>query len=377
MTSAADPPGRQGIALSGRAKILLPLLLAVLIGASVHRLACAPIPPVPAEFSGASMGTSWSVKLAAVDVPRERRGEIRRAIEAELAAVDAAMSTWREDSELSRFNVHASSQPFPVSPEVAAVFRIAAEVSELSGGAFDVTVGPVVAAWGFGKTDGVPAPPSDAELDGLRERVGFRFIEVESGLLRKSRPDVAADLSAIAKGYAVDRVAAALEALGFDAYLVEVGGELRARGARSDGAVWRVAIERPDAEVRTAFDVIALRDIALATSGDYRNFYQSGGRRYSHTIDPRTARPIAHALASVSVLHPEAVYADALATALNVLGPEAGYALAEREGLAALFIVRESGGDFEVTATDGFEAARREASATADAAPASAPDSRF
>ena len=368
MTSAADPPRRSGIVLSGRAKVLLPLLLLLLLAASVHRLACAPLPPARAEFSGESMGTSWSVKLAAVDLGAAERAEVQRVVESELRAVDEAMSTWRPDSELSRFNAHDSTEPFPVSSQVLAVFRIAREVSELSDGAFDVTVGPVVTAWGFGATDRIPAPPPPEELERLRERVGYRLVEVQDGALQKSRGDVVCDLSAIAKGYAVDRVAEAVSGLGYRDHLVEVGGEIRARGQRLDGGAWRIAIERPDAGARDAFDVILLRDVALATSGDYRNFYETGGRRYSHTIDPRTARPIEHALASVSVLHREAVRADALATALNVLGARAGYSLAERAGLAALFIVRESDGEFIARATPAFEAASAAASAP-DAAP--------
>ena len=366
MTSAAEPPRRSGLALSGRAKVLLPLVLLLLLAASIHRLACAPPPLSQAEFSGESMGTSWSVKLAVVDLDAAERAEIKRAIESELRAVDEAMSTWQPESELSRFNAHGSTEPFPASTEILAVFRIASEVSELSGGAFDVTVGPVVTAWGFGATDRIPAPPPPEELDGLRERVGHRLVEVQSGALRKSRGDVVCDLSAIAKGFAVDRVAEALSQRGYRDHLVEVGGEIRARGQRLDGGAWRVAIERPDAGARDAFDVLPLRDVALATSGDYRNFYESGGRRYSHTIDPRTARPIEHALASVSVLHRDAVYADALATALNVLGSEAGYSLAEREGLAALFIVHEAGTAFSARATPAFEAARAGAGEAAD-----------
>jgi len=358
MTSAAEPPQRSGIVLGGRAKLLLPLLLGVLLAASVHRLACAPPPASNAEFGGESMGTTWSVKLAAAELDAAARGTVQGAVESALRDVDAAMSTWREDSELSRFNAHASTEPFPVSREVLQVFAIAREVSALSGGAFDVTVGPIVAAWGFGATDRVPGPPPDAELERLRARVGWRLVEARDGALRKQRGDLVCDLSAIAKGYAVDRVAEALSALGYRDYLVEVGGEVRASGERRQGGAWRVAIERPVADARDLFDVIPLANVALATSGDYRNFYETGGRRYSHTIDPRSARPVAHALASVSVLHAEAVYADALATALNVLGPEAGYSLAEREGLAALFIVRGADGAFGSHATPAFEAVR-------------------
>ena len=195
----------------------------------------------------------------------------------------------------------------------------------------------------------------------MRPLVGFERIEIDpsAGTLTKTLAGVTCDLSAIAKGYAVDRVAAALRELGHGDFLVEVGGEVRAQGRRPDGSFWRVAIETPDSNARSVFEVVSLHDLALATSGDYRNYYEVDGRRISHTIDPRTGHPIEHALASVSVLHSDAVHADALATALDVLGPEAGYALAQREGLAAYFIVRREDGSFAPRATPAFERALR------------------
>ena len=355
----AEPPGRIGAVLEGRARILLTLFLVLLLAFLAYRLVCAPAPP-PVEFTGDTMGTIYSVKLAASDLSAPARGAIRQAIEERLKRVDRLMSTYLPDSELSRFNRHAANDPFPAAPETLEVFRIAREVSQLSGGAFDVTVGPLVAAWGFGATDRILAPPAEAELARLRSRVGFERIEIAAaaGTLTKTRAGAVCDLSAIAKGYAVDQVAAALRELGHGDFLVEVGGEVRAQGRRPDGAFWRVAIETPDSVPRGVFEVVPLRDIALATSGDYRNYYEAGGRRISHTIDPRTGRPVEHALASVSVLHSDAVHADALATALNVLGPEAGYALAEREGLAAYFIVRREDGRFASFATPAFQRAR-------------------
>jgi len=361
MTSAAEPPGRRGTVLEGRAKLLLPVFLLLFLAISVYRSGCAPTPPGAAEFTGSSMGTIYSVKVAARDLPAESRGAIQRAIAAQLDRVDRLMSTYRPESELSRFNRHVANVGFPAARETLEVFRVAREVSELSGGAFDVTVGPLVAAWGFGATDRIPAPPPAAELAQLRERVGFRrvAVDVAAGTLSKTRPGVVCDLSAIAKGYAVDRVVAALRELGHADFLVEVGGEVRAHGRRLDGGLWRVAIERPDAGRRDVHEVVPLSDIALATSGDYRNYYEVDGQRVSHTIDPRTGRPIEHALASVSVLHADAIHADALATALNVLGPEAGYALAEREGLAAYFLVRRKDGSFTSLETPAFERVRR------------------
>jgi thiamine biosynthesis lipoprotein len=345
--------------LSGRAKLALPLCVLALTALTVYRLQCAPSAAPYYEFSGAAMGTAWSVKLAEASLDAEARSRIAGEIERRLEEVETLMSTWRAESELSRFNRHRSTEPFAVSPQTLAVFRAAREVSDLSGGAFDVTVAPLVAAWGFGATDRLPEPPAEEELAALRERVGYWKIELdgEAGTLRKTEPDTTCDLSAIAKGYGVDRVAEALVQLGYEHFLVEVGGELRARGYKRDGSGWRVAIERPEAgATRSIYEVIELRDTAVATSGDYRNYYEVDGERVSHTIDPRRGAPIRHGVASVSVLHPDAVRADALATALNVLGLQRGLAVAEQHGLGALFIVREPEGGFRSIATAPFGA---------------------
>lgn len=252
MTSAAeDSRGSanrgSGGGLSGRARLALPLCILALAALSVHRLYCA-APETPYyEFSGATMGTTYSVKLAEQDLDAEAQTRIASEIERRLEEVEALMSTWRPESELSRFNRHRSTEPFAASPQTLAVFRSAREVSDLSGGAFDVTVAPLVAAWGFGATDRLPEPPADEELAVLRERVGYWKIELDevAGTLRKTEPDVTCDLSAIAKGHGVDRVSEGLVALGYESFLVEVGGELRARGHKRDGQSWRVAIERP------------------------------------------------------------------------------------------------------------------------------------
>jgi thiamine biosynthesis lipoprotein len=307
------------------------------------------------------MGTTWSVTLAVADLDPEAAREARSVIESELARVNGSMSTWDPDSELSRFNRHASLEPFGVSPPTLEVFTVARAVGERSGGAFDVTVGPLVAAWGFGAGGDLPNPPSEARLRELRARVGVALVAIDpaEGTLRKSQPQVACDLSGVAKGYAVDRVASALEALGYGDFLVEIGGELRARGSPLDGPDWRVAIEVPDPVAHRAQRVIPLREQALATSGDYADFYERDGVWISHLIDPRSGRPIAHGLASVSVLHAEAVWADAWATALIVLGPDEGWDVAQREGLAAHFIERVDAHGYRSRATAAFEALTR------------------
>ncbi len=199
-------------------------------------------------------------------------------------------------------------------------------------------------------------PPTEPELARLAERVGYEriVVDAEAGTLTKTHPLTVADLSAVAKGYGVDQVAEALEDMGVLAFMVEIGGEIRARGRKAGGAPWRAGIEAPDAEVRSIYRAVDLVDMAIATSGDYRNYYEIDGVRYAHLIDPRTGRPARHAGASVSVLHPRAAVADAWATALSVLGPDEGFALAEREGLAAFFLTRAEGG-LVSRATRAFE----------------------
>jgi thiamine biosynthesis lipoprotein len=302
------------------------------------------------------MGTTYTVKIDGRDLSSSDRTVLRDTIQATLDAVERLMSTYDSLSELSRFNRHESTDPFVVSATTLEVFRIARLVSERSGGAFDITVGPLVDAWGFGPAGLPPSPPSDSVLAAVGARVGYNLItlSLETRTVRKSHPKTVADLSAIAKGYAVDLVAEALAALGVGAFLVEVGGELKARGRKADGSSWRVGIERPDSDTRTAHTALDLVDMAVATSGDYRNYYEVDGVRYSHLIDPRTRAPVRHAGASVTVLHPDAVLADAWATALGVLDPLEGLALAEREGIAALFLVRSENG-VEVLETAGYQ----------------------
>jgi thiamine biosynthesis lipoprotein len=352
MTSGAS---RRAEILTPRARLLLPIFLLLLIALSVRQLWCAL--PSRVALSGSIMGTTWSVVLGAAGRSRDDLVSARAAIDERLAAIDGAMSTWDPDSELSLFNADTSGEPFRLSAATLEVLQIAQRVSQASGGAFDVTVGPLVSAWGFGA--GARAPgrgPAEAELAAIRERVGFGLLEIDAsaGTARKRHPELACDLSAIATGFAVDEVARTLTRLGWTDFLVEVGGEVRASGERPAGGPWRVGIERPDEEARAVQEVVALRDAAMATSGDYRSFYELAGRRLSHLVDPRTGRPVAHRLASVSVVHPEAVFADAWATALAVLGPEEGLARAEAEGIEAYLLLRGTGDDFELRSTPGF-----------------------
>ena len=315
--------------------------VAALLALSAWRLLFAPVPsaaPVT-ELAGGSMGTTYSVKIGRVLEGAEHvRAE--RAVTDALSAVDHAASTYRPDSELSRFNQQRDLvAPFPLSSVLQPIIEIALQVGEQSGGALDITIGPLVNAWGFGPE--ANRAPSPELIAALRDKVGPQQLLLQGSTLTKRRSDLVLDLSSVAKGYAVDQIAGALEGLGHTSFLVEVGGELRARGVRPDGMPWRVGIEKPVTGERAVERIVALRDLGMATSGDYRNFYEDKGLRRSHLIDPRTGRPIEHALASVTVLDREAARADAWATALAVLGPTDGPKVAERERLAAFFIVRE------------------------------------
>jgi thiamine biosynthesis lipoprotein len=344
-------------ALDTRAKVLLILFLCVLVGLSVHRLLFAPPVGPYVSFSGTTMGTTFDVKVASEQLGPDAQREVSAAIAATLDAVNAAMSTWDPSSELSRLNASDRvGEPFPVSAHTLEVLSAAAEIGRISGGAFDVTVGPLMDAWGFGSDSYQLRRPAPEELAALRAHVGQALLTLdqEAGTVSKGHRDVTIDVSAIAKGHGVDRIAEALEALGYRSYLVEIGGELRAAGRKLDGTPWRVAIERPESDARAIHQIVTLEDRALATSGDYRNFYLDGDERFSHAMDPRTGAPVRHRLASVSVLHPSAMYADAWATALNVLGPEAGYALAVRQGLPAYFIERGPEGRYTSRVTPGF-----------------------
>lgn len=303
-------------------------------------------PPEPRlhKFSGVAMGTTYSVALVAPTLPVEKQA-LRQALEALLEQTDREMSTYREDSELMQLNQAAGGGWRPVSQPLLRVLQAAQETSRLSAGAFDITIGPLVNLWGFGPAEKRAAAPTEREIDAALERVGYQKLQLDAqaGAVKKA-PGLFIDLSAIAKGYGVDRIARYLQGLGLDDYLVEIGGEIRARGVNGDKVPWRVGIEKPLPGRRAVHRLIELRDTAMATSGDYRNFFEQDGVRYSHAIDPRTGRPTTGRLLSVTVLHPTAMGADAWATALLIAGPEQGFALAEKHGLAAYFLIDATGG---------------------------------
>ena len=303
---------------------------------------CGPAPP-PAPIQGNTMGTVYTVRVASLPAGINLTA-LAQDIETELDRVNAAMSTYREDSEISRFNRGPADTWIGVSPELAAVVGAGQGISEASQGAFNITVGKLVQSWGFGPEGPREAPPGPAAIQSARSVINASALRVRSEppALLKELAGLEIDLSAIAKGHGVDRLAALLDAAGIENYLVDIGGDLRTRGRRSDGAVWRIGIERPLIRGRQVQQVLGMsQDAAVATSGDYRNFFEADGQRYAHIIDPRTGSPVTTALASVSVIAEDCTTADGWATALTVMGAEAGYELATAQGLAALFISRD------------------------------------
>lgn len=291
------------------------------------------------EIVGPTMGTSFRV-LVRAEVAAGELAAIRRLVTGELDGIEDAMSTYDSTSELSRFNRHGTEAAFVASPALLDVLMLARAVAARSGGAFDPTLAPVVDAWGFGPDPAPATPPDRGRLDALRAHVGFEKIEVDraGGTVRKSDAEARIELSAIAKGYGVDRVAAALADAGYADVLIEVGGEVKGLGTNADGEPWRVGIEHPGSTGSRVWGTIALTGAGVATSGDSRNVYEHDGTRYAHIIDPRSATPIPVRGASVTVVHPSTATADAWATALIVLGPDEGYEIARRQGVAAVFV---------------------------------------
>lgn len=290
------------------------------------------------RLAGESMGTRWTVKLAAAPRPLDR---LRELLQAELDRVVAEMSHWQADSHLGRYN-RAEAGSWQVLPDgFFTVMQQALLLAEDSDGAYDPTAGPLVDCWGFGPAVPRSTPPSAEEIAAALQHVGWQKLRLDVTQRRLLQPGgVQLDLSAIAKGYAVDRLAEVLESLGVAHYLVEVGGELRGQGCKPDGSPWWVQLEAPDEQGDAAALVLALDGLAVASSGDYRRYFECEGQRYAHTIDPRDGWPLRHALAAVSVVHASCLQADALSTALYVLGPELGLAYATRHGLAAHFVLR-------------------------------------
>lgn len=300
-------------------------------------------------LSGATMGTTWTVKV--IDVSSDvTEQNLQTGIQSIVDLVNQRMSTYQPDSELSRFNRADQGIWFSISKDTWSVIRQGLSISRLTGGSFDMTVGPLVNLWGFGPDSSTNSSPSPDAIKEELLRVGYAAVklsEAEPYAIMKEK-NIYLDLSAIAKGFAVDQVTDYLENLGIKNYMVEIGGELRLKGYNRRGTGWRIAVESPLVDQRMIQRTLLVSDMAIATSGDYRNYFEADDVRYSHTIDPVSGYPISHNLVSVTVVTPNAAVADSLATAFNVMGAELGLELAERENIAVLFIVKGNHGFEEV-----------------------------
>lgn len=304
-------------------------------------------------FMGPTMGSTYTIKyVRAAGAPDVVKAQAE--VEAILAEVDLQMSTYRSDSLIEGFN-QAAAGCQPMSEPVLELVRYGEQLARRSDGAFDLTIEPLLNLWGFGPQSRGQRIPSADELTAVRAEYGYQRLQVRDGQLCKDRDGIQVDFNSIAAGYTVDRIAARLQQLGVSSYLVEVTGELKAEGRKPDGSPWRIAIEAPQSEGRVAQQIIQLDGLGVSTSGDYRNYFEQDGQRYSHTLDPRRAAPINHKLAAVTVLDNSAMQADGLSTVLMVLGPEQGLAFAEAEKIAALFVVRDENG-FVSHSTAAFDA---------------------
>ena len=309
-------------------------------------------------IQGRTMGTTYQVKVVAGYL--KSVSGLKAKIDQRLEEINRSMSTYRKDSEISRFNrFRKAGQKFQISDDFYQVMRAGKKIHRLSGGAWDGTVNPLVDLWGFGRSGRQDKIPPRSEIAARMPEVGFAHIDVANpGYLVKKRAGVTVDLSAIAKGYGVDQVAALLRSEGFENFLVEIGGEVYAAGQREDGGQWRIGINLPraDAAFDAVYKVVALRNQGFATSGDYRNFFEIDGIRYSHVIDPRTGFPVSNGVVSVSIITATCAMADGLATTVMVMGVDKGMELIERlDDVEGLIVVEQIDGTLVDYQSRGFD----------------------
>lgn len=304
------------------------------------------------RFDGPTMGSRYSiqyVRRASTPGPKAVQAEVENI----LAEVDRQFSTYRSDSDIERFNNlpanHCQKMPTPILE----LIRVGEQLSSQSEGSYDLTVEPLLNLWGFGPQAREEKVPSAEALAEVQQRVGHSHLRIDGDQLCKDAA-VEVDFNSIAAGYAVDTIAARLEALGIHDYLAEATGELKAVGKKLDGSPWRIALEEPRDDQQVAERVIAVDGYGVSTSGDYRNYFEQGGRRYSHTFDARTGTPVLYTLASVTVIHPSALMADGLSTMLLILGPERGWDYAQAHDIAAFFVIRADTG-FVTRTNQAFE----------------------
>jgi len=301
------------------------------------------------------MGTTYHVTIVKGD--KQPSSQLRQSeIDELLLAVNASFSTYIDSSEVSTFNLYKGRESQSKSPEFIELLEEAQRINLLTGGAYDITVGPLVNLWGFGPSFKEDDIPSNEDIKQALSNVGFDniLIDADNGRVRKLKTDVYVDFSSIAKGYGVDRLADFIESKGYSNYMVEIGGEMRVNGHNPKGTRWRIAIEKPESTTRAIHRIINVTNVAMATSGDYRNFFIKDGVQFAHTIDPNTGRPVQHQLASVTVLDDSAATADALATAFMVLGDKKGYDLAIKKEMPVLFLIKHND-EFKELMTPAFK----------------------
>lgn len=334
-------------------KLFLPVFFLVSLVLILSGCEKAVKPVTPIHITGSTMGTTYSVKfLPQPNLPNKE--DITTKIDALLEGVNKEMSTYRKDANLSQFNAQKSTKPFPASPDLSKVVVEAIRINDLSRGALDVTLGPLVNLWGFGPEGRPQKVPTDEEIAKRRAMTGIHFLSVGNDHIIKTKSDIYVDLSSIAKGFAVDKVSLYMFDLGIENFMIEIGGELQLNGVNAYGKPWRIAIEKPSGGEQIAQEIISPGNMGMATSGDYRNYFEENGVRYSHTIDPKTGRPISHKLASVTVLNKSCMTADGLSTAFMVMGPEKALELANKENIPAFFIIKTENG-FKEIASDAFK----------------------
>lgn len=335
------------LALGDSAQRRLGIRLLAALGV-VLALACCESGPTDrtVHLAGSTMGTRYELKLVP-DPGQTVPADFPVRVETLLADINRQMSTYDPDSELSRFNRNPSNDWIPASPELVTVAEEGLRLGQLTDGAFDITIGPLVNLWGFGPEPRPDQVPSEAAISQARQQVGFRMLQLrhQPPALKKARPDLSVDLSALAKGYAVDQLAALAERHGIQHFLVSIGGDVRAKGHNGHGQAWTIAIERPVPGQRAVQRLLRLNDQAVSTAGDYRNFFEQDGQRYAHILDPRTGWPVARTVASVTVIAASDLEADATDTALMAAGAERGWQLAVAHHIAAFFILVGANGE--------------------------------
>ncbi|MBC8311287.1 MAG: FAD:protein FMN transferase [Candidatus Marinimicrobia bacterium] len=300
------------------------------------------------------MGTTYSIKISDYNNSLCSISEISTKIDSVLNSINIQMSTYIPSSEISLFNQIDVNHILP-SPEFHNVLKYAQNLSIETNGLFDITVGPLVKLWGFGKRSTTWAPPLNSKINELLQNNGNETWDLLDEKLIKINPNIQIDVNAIAKGFGVDEISKLLKSTGFNNYMVEIGGEVYCSGLNESGESWRIGVELPDFDTRTMSKIVKMSNLAMATSGDYRNFYTHNGKNYSHIINPKTGKPIAHSLASATVISQTCMNADGLATALLVMGTEEALSYIESKNeVECLLIERTEAGEFKTFMSSGF-----------------------